>query len=115
MAVLLVVDDDRTVRKLICMLLQVTGHGGVEAENGLEAILLYRAAPTKYDCVLTDLDMPVMDGFQLIKLVRETTPHARIICMSGSGERTLPAGVPFLKKPFTPDGFRQIVCGVLAE
>src|SRR5215813_8266995 len=113
MAVLLVVDDERTIRKLICMLLQTTGHRGVEAENGLEAIILYRAAPEKYDVVVTDLDMPVMSGFDLIKLVRETRPMARIVGMSGSGERCLPEGIPFLRKPFTPEALRGVLSRVL--
>ena len=113
MAVLLVVDDERVVRRLISVLLQTTGHRGVEAGNGLEAALLYLAAPAKYDCVLTDLDMPVMNGFELIKLIRETTPLVRIICMSGSGARDLPDGIPFLEKPFTPQALRNVLSRVL--
>ena len=114
MAVLLVVDDERVVRRLICMLLQTTGHRGVEAGNGLEAVLLYRAAPARYDCVLTDLDMPVMNGFELIKLVQETTPLARIVCVSGSGERDLPEGIPFLRKPFTQEALCDVLSRVLS-
>jgi len=113
MATILVADDERAVRTLTCMILRMAGHRIVEAANGLEAVSLYRAAPNRYDAVVTDLDMPVMDGFELIKRVQATTPLARIICLSGSSDRDLPEGVPFLKKPFTPEALREIVNEVL--
>jgi two-component system, chemotaxis family, chemotaxis protein CheY len=78
---LLVADDERMIRKLVCMILGPAGHQVIEAENGLEAVVLFRAAPQTFDCVITDLDMPVMNGFELIELVQETRPLARIICM----------------------------------
>jgi two-component system, cell cycle sensor histidine kinase and response regulator CckA len=115
MATILVADDERAVRTLTCMILRVAGYRIVEAANGLEAVSLYRAAPNKYDAVVTDLDMPVMDGFELIKRVRETSPLARIICLSGSSDRDLPEGVPFLKKPFTPAALLEMVKRALTQ
>jgi hypothetical protein len=54
-----------------------------------------------------------MNGFELIKLIRETTPLVRIVCMSGSGARDLPDGIPFLEKPFTPQALRDVLSRVL--
>ena len=102
MAVVLVADDEPAIRSLATLILKSSGHTVVAAANGLEAIALYRGSPDQFDLVITDLDMPVMDGYQLIELIRQTRPDARIICMSGNPGRELPAGVLFLQKPFTP-------------
>ena len=113
MAVVLVAEDEPAIRALASMILKAEGHEVIAAANGLEAIALYRQAPERYDLVLTDFDMPVMDGYQLIELVRETLPSARIIFMSGNPGRELPSGIPFLPKPFTPQKLRQLVCEAL--
>jgi FixJ family two-component response regulator len=55
-----------------------------------------------------------MDGYEVVRLVRETRPDARIICISGAGEKPVPAGVVFLGKPFRPETLRDLVkqaCG----
>jgi two-component system, cell cycle sensor histidine kinase and response regulator CckA len=109
MAVVLVAEDEPAIRSLASMILKSAGHEVIAASNGLEGIALYRNAPAKFDLVLTDLDMPVMDGYQLIDLVRETRPNAKIIAMSGNPSRELPAGVLFLPKPFTPQKLREYV------
>ena len=78
---ILVVDDDEVVRLFLRTLLEHWGHDVVEAENGDEGLQYYRAAPT--DLVITDLQMPVMDGLQMIKALRGAFPTAKIIAISG--------------------------------
>jgi CheY-like chemotaxis protein len=78
---ILVVDDDKTVRLLLRTILEHRGHAVVEAENGAEGLQYYRAAPA--DLVITDIQMPVMDGLQMIKALRGVFPTAKIIAMSG--------------------------------
>jgi two-component system, chemotaxis family, chemotaxis protein CheY len=80
-ACILVVDDDAAVRLLLRTLLERRGHFVVEAENGDEGLRYYRAAPT--DLVITDIQMPVMDGLQMIKELRGDFPTAKIIAISG--------------------------------
>lgn len=106
MAVVLVAEDEPAVRTLVCMVLQMAGYSVIPASNGLEAIALYRTSPERFDLVLTDLDMPVMDGYQLVTLIRESTPDARIVCMSGN-PREVPPRVSFLQKPFTPQALKD--------
>lgn len=67
----LVVDDSPTMRQLIIFALQrVDGlTGWDEAENGLEALKLL--SHTKYSVVLSDVNMPLMDGFTLLQRIRE--------------------------------------------
>ena len=60
MARILVVDDDKAVRLLLRASLERQGYTVVEAENVDEGLRYYRAAPA--DLVITDIQMPVMDG-----------------------------------------------------
>jgi two-component system chemotaxis response regulator CheY len=82
---ILVVDDDKAVRLLLRAVLERRGYSVVEAENGAEGLQYYRAAPT--DLVITDIQMPVMDGLQKIKELRRAFPTAKIIAISGEKGR----------------------------
>jgi len=82
---ILVVDDDNAVRLLLRAMLERRGHSVVEAANGAEGLRCYRAAPT--DLVITDIQMPVMDGLQMIKALRGDFPTAKIIAISGEKSR----------------------------
>ncbi len=115
MSVVLVVDDEEMVRKLACMILQTAGHQVLEAANGVEGISLYRSYAKRIGVVVTDLKMPVMDGHELVRMIRQANPNARIVCMSGYTEQEPPAGTVFLEKPFRPDALRDLVAGLLAE
>lgn len=77
MAKILVVDDSRLTRRVIVNALQPAGHEIVQAGNGEEALKAFRAFSP--DCVMTDLLMPVMDGFELTREVRSLDPFVPII------------------------------------
>jgi two-component system, chemotaxis family, chemotaxis protein CheY len=77
---ILVVDDDQAIRLLLRAMLERRGHAVVEAKNGDEGLQYYRAAPT--DLVVTDIQMPVMDGLQMMKELRDDFPTAKIIAIS---------------------------------
>lgn len=64
----LVVDDCGTTRKLISFLLKGKGYSAVHASNGIEA--LEKLATADVDIIITDLNMPQMDGLELIKNLR---------------------------------------------
>jgi CheY-like chemotaxis protein len=105
MATILVVEDERAIRELISAILRSAGHQIITASNGMEGIALFRSSPERFDLILTDLEMPVMNGHQLIKLARETNAGAKIICMSG-----------YLRSDFGPwrreDSFRSMRPGL---
>jgi CheY-like chemotaxis protein len=82
---ILVVDDDNAIRLLLRTVLERRGHSVVEAANGEEGLRCYQAAPT--DLVITDLQMPVMDGLQMIRELRDAFPTARIVAISGDKGR----------------------------
>ena len=70
----LLVEDDRTTRIIIKALLEQHGMLCVEAENGQEALTLFTS--TCFSLVITDLQMPVMNGVDLIKAIRELEASA---------------------------------------
>ena len=114
MAVILVADDEELVRVFASTVLRKAGHDVLAAQDGSEAVTLYRSSLDRIDLVITDLAMPVMDGPQAVQLIRAARPEARILCMSGNSGRQCPPGVPFLKKPFTPDALCASVSELLA-
>jgi len=68
MSKILVVDDDMINRKLLSVLLKKAGHTVIEAENGMEAFNILKHEPI--EMVLLDIIMPVMDGIDLLKLLK---------------------------------------------
>jgi two-component system cell cycle response regulator CpdR len=94
---ILVVDDDKALRLLLRAMLERRGHSVVEAENGDEGLRCYQAEPT--DLVITDIQMPVMDGLQMIKELRGAFPMAKVIAISGEKGR-LTAAQTFSQRTF---------------
>ena len=68
----LVVDDDARLRSSICKFLRARGHRTHDAGNGTDALGLLRQHD--FDIVITDIKMPGMDGFELLREVRRLSP-----------------------------------------
>ncbi len=105
----LLVEDDHFNQQVVQELLEMSGAKVVTANNGQEA--LQKMSGQTFDCVLMDLQMPVMDGLEATRLIRadEELRDTLIIAMTaniwGDGmERCFVAGVnDFLAKPVQPD------------
>ena len=106
--VILVADDSPTIRKFVSVALSVRGYEIVSCSDGMEAIEIL---PTqKVDLVITDLNMPNVDGFELITSIRNNTEYKDIpiIVLSSLGatediQRGLECGAnSYLVKPFDP-------------
>lgn len=73
----LVVDDSSAMRKQLCYALQrVAGMDTAEAADGADA--WRKLCSASYDIVLTDINMPLLDGLKLVSLVRSAGPHLRV-------------------------------------
>jgi len=83
MPTVLVVDDDPSIRLMLRRLLENAGAEVSEAEDGDEAMRLFRAS--RPDLVICDVVMPYADGLQTIKSMRRLAPAAKIIAISGGG------------------------------
>jgi len=84
MAVVMVIDDDAALRRLIVRALGNGGHEVIEAENGADALaLLERHQPA---LIITDILMPKTEGIETINKVKDRFPGIKIIAMSGGGK-----------------------------
>jgi CheY-like chemotaxis protein len=109
MAVILVADDEPAIRSLVSLVLTSAGHQVLKAANGFEAVALFRSFSSSIDLIITDLRMPVMDGYELVRLIRHDRLDAKVVCMTGYSDRQFPEGTTLLPKPFLPAQLRQIV------
>lgn len=81
MARILIVDDMESIRKILSTALASEGHDITTAANGADALVKILDAP--YDIVLTDMEMPVIDGPQLIAELQQIRPATAIVGMTG--------------------------------
>ena len=114
---ILLVDDDPAQRMLVNMCLEQGDYIVIEASNGREAFAILEREP-EIRLVVTDLDMPVLDGFQLIENVRKSDLRYRYIIVLTSTEdqsalvRALSMGADdYVTKPVRPDEIRLRVEG----
>ncbi len=104
----LVVEDQKAVRRLTGMILRAHGYRVLEAADGAEALAIATAPAAPIDLLLTDVVMPGMDGQALSERLRESHPRLPVILMSGYAEDVVAhrskvaGGVAYLQKPFRP-------------
>ena len=111
MAHILVIDDDGSIRCLLRIALEHYGYRVSEASNGYEGLQCYKTAPA--DLVITDMQMPVMNGLQLLAKLHQEFPSARVIAISGVST-ALHAAKDFnvrhtFMKPFTLEALLKAV------
>ena len=87
---LLVIDDEPQVRETLASLLRVAGHTVTEAASGPAGLALLDTLPV--DCVLTDLGMPEMTGWEVAKAVNASWPTLPVLLLTGWGDQA--ADVP---------------------
>ena len=114
---LLVVDDDPMVRRSVRRMLELSRITVVEAADGEHAIqVIGRDEAHLFDAVVTDLEMPVVSGAELIAVLQECRPDLSLVAMSGSSE--LPPDlqeVPFVHKPFSIEHLAAVVEPLVLE
>jgi len=108
---ILAVDDDNMNLKMLEIMLSELGCKLLQAGNGLQALGLMEAAPN-IDVILLDLEMPVMDGYETIKRIKQSFSWRDIpviVVTAGTHEvtRTLALGAnDFIAKPYNPEELR---------
>ena len=116
----LVVDDSPTMRQMVALTLTNAGFKVVEAEHGKDAVNKVAAGP-KMDIVVTDLNMPEMDGISLINELRKMaafkfTPILMLTTESAADKKQAgkDAGATgWIVKPFNPEVTLKIIAKVL--
>jgi len=105
----LLVEDERTLRKLTRKMLTEVGLTVLEAENGLQAIEMAERTESPIDLLLTDIVMPGMSGWALAETLSSQRPEMRVLYMSGYPDGVIARhgiagpGITILQKPFTSD------------
>ena len=116
----LVVDDFSTMRRIIRGLLRESGYANVdEAEDGVVALDMLRNAP--YDFVVSDINMPNMNGFELLAEIKkdETLAHLPVLMVTAEARRedivraAQEGAAGYIVKPFTKATLEEKVARIL--
>ena len=104
---ILVVDDEAKIRLLIRKYAEFEGHEVTEAENGMEAVRLFRKTPDAFDIVIMDVMMPRLDGIRATLKIRENMSLPIIILSAKSEDADKILGLnigadDYITKPFNP-------------
>jgi two-component system, cell cycle sensor histidine kinase and response regulator CckA len=99
--VILIIDDEAGIRDLLAKWFRSAGYEVIVAGNGVEALAQLGSCQDDLDLVISDLNMPMMDGREAIRRIRESQPDVRVICMTGYSDVELPPGVTQVAKPFS--------------
>jgi two-component system phosphate regulon response regulator PhoB len=117
---ILIADDNRQIRMLVCAALYSGGYELLEAEDGEAAI--EAAVEKQPDLVLLDVTMPKLDGFEVLHFLRKRpeTEDMRIVMLTTSGEKhdlergRAEGADDYITKPFEPATLRETVQRQLA-
>ena len=121
MARVLVVDDENSMRMLVARAIAMDGHEIVTAADGAEALEILGGKQGAFDLLLTDIQMPVMDGIALALTAARDFPDLTIVLMTGfADQRERASGLSaiahdIITKPFSVAGIRNAVAGALAS
>jgi CheY-like chemotaxis protein len=116
----LIVDDEESMRTLVARAVAMDGHDTVTAQDGAEALEILVREQGAFDLLLTDIQMPVMDGVALALATARDFPQLTILLMTGFAEqRERASGLnaiahDVVTKPFSVAGIRAAVAEALA-
>ena len=116
MAPILIIEDERVIRRMMREMLEPTGHEVREASDGVAGLSSFRDQPV--DLIIMDILMPERDGIETILALKRESPDVKIVAISGGGDagridyleqaRDLGADRT-LHKPFTKPQLLEIV------
>ncbi len=111
----LVVDDDVAIRRVCARVLGAEGWTVTLADNGRAALAELETSNVPYDCVLSDVNMPEVDGFELVRAVRKRDDDIPVLLMTGDPSldgavRAIDYGaVSYITKPFSQEALASSV------
>lgn len=112
---ILVVDDDSDIRTCLIELLESEAYEVHGAINGQEALVSLKSSENRFDCIVLDLNMPVMDGYEFLKTLAslKSFSHLPVVIITASGrdevhlkknEKTF-----LLQKPFSVEALTRLI------
>ncbi len=103
----LLIDDEEMVINICEMMLKKLGYEVLKAHNGHEGLQLFAANKSRIDLIISDLEMPKMNGWEVLDKLREIDPQIKVMLSSGALTDKDEQGVidegfsGFLKKPYS--------------
>ncbi len=120
LANLMIVDDSKLIRQRLRSILETLGHRIVaEAENGKEAIEIYERKADEIDLITLDIEMPGINGIEVLRLIQQQNPSANIVMISSVEDRAkvhqaIKLGAKhYFVKPFSEEKVREVIDKVL--
>jgi PAS domain S-box-containing protein len=116
---ILLVEDEPQLSMVAKALIQALGFSVVEAANGKEALEVYQKNAEYITLVVTDIGMPIMDGYELFRKLKDMAPELPIIISSGFGDTLVSSRIAtgeaagILSKPYSFDNLREVLRGVV--
>ena len=116
-ATILLVEDDELVGQLLARVLSDSGYAVEEADDGASALQAAHGLNGSLSLIITDINMPVMDGLEFARALRLTDRKVPFLFVTARMDPDVlkdirpPARV--LRKPFTPDEFMEVVTRLL--
>ena len=116
----LIADDEDSMRSLVARAIAMDGHETVTAQDGAEALELLTRDEGAFDLLLTDIQMPIMDGIALALTAARDFPELKILLMTGfAHQRERASGLEAIvhdvvTKPFSIADIRTAVADALA-
>ena len=101
---ILLVDDAECLRDVFTTALERKGHTVVTAKDGIEGVFIFRKAEIPFDAVMSDYQMPRMNGVLMLQAILALDPNVRVVLASGDPpdiRKHLPDTVKVLHKPFS--------------
>ncbi len=118
---ILLVEDEKQLRFLAKSMLEMFGFTVLEAANGREALEMYQKNAEEVTLVMTEMGMPVMDGYALIPALKQFNPKLPIIVSSGFGDADVSSRIGsdniagIISKPYNPSQLREILKRVIED
>lgn len=116
---ILLAEDDDMIRSFVCSVLQGHGYRVLPADNGRKALHLAKRVGTDgIDLVLTDVDMPALNGNQLVRCLKQLRPDLKVLYMTGYRDDIVDElwdeGM-VIEKPFSYSALIRAVAACLAQ
>jgi CheY-like chemotaxis protein len=116
---ILIADDEESLRELMKTVLEACGYRVISAQNGVEGVAQYKEHREAIRLVISDTDMPLMDGLAMMSAITKMQPDVPVIIASGSRHNTelvrksITKNLTHLAKPYTVEQLLTTVAAVL--
>jgi CheY-like chemotaxis protein len=117
---ILLIDDEEIVINICEMMLKKYGHKVLKANSGQEGLQLFEANKFKIDLIISDLNMPEMDGQEVMDELRKIDPYVKVMLSSGALTEKIEKSAAnrgfsgFLKKPYSMDTLGKKMAEILS-